>query len=53
MNGFLQLDNGETRAVLRLRRRVAPVKAAVLPLVKNNPDIMGKALEIHKAIGRR
>ena len=29
------------------------MKASVLPLVKNNPDIMDKAQEIHRIIRKR
>lgn len=50
---LLQLDNGDRRTVLKLKRRVAPIKAAVFPLVKNNPAIMDKALEVHSALRKR
>lgn len=45
-----QLEGGEKRTVLRLAPLVAPVKAVVLPLVKNNADIMAKAHEIFDII---
>lgn len=48
-----QLSNGETRTVLRLKRRVAPVKAAVLPLVKNSSDIMAAAQEVYALLRKR
>jgi glycyl-tRNA synthetase (class II) len=48
-----KLGDGDKRTVLKLKRRVAPVKASVLPLVKNNPDIMDKAQEIHRIIRKR
>lgn len=38
---------GETRTVLRFKPAVAPIRAAVFPLVKNKPDIIAKAREIH------
>jgi glycyl-tRNA synthetase len=43
---------GETRTVLRLHPRLAPIKAAVLPLVKKDgqPEL---AHEIHDALRRR
>ncbi len=43
---------GETRTVLRLHPRLAPVKAAVLPLVRKDgqPELAG---EIHRALRER
>ncbi len=40
------LPNGETRIILKLKKHLAPVKVAVIPLKRNNPDIMQKAHEI-------
>ena len=37
---------GEIRTVLRLHPRVAPYKCAVFPLLKNKPELVGKAREI-------
>ena len=39
--------NGEKRVVLRLHPRMAPVKAAVFPLLKNKPDLVSKAREVY------
>jgi len=41
-------DNGktETRTVLRFHPRMAPVKCAVFPLLKNRPELVAKAKEI-------
>jgi glycyl-tRNA synthetase len=36
----------EKESVLKLDKRLAPVKAAVLPLVKNKPEIVNKAKEV-------
>ncbi len=36
----------ETRIVLRLHPRIAPVKCGVFPLLKNNPQLVAKAKEI-------
>src|SRR5215468_692646 len=36
----------ETRMVLRLHPRMAPVKCGVFPLLKNNPQLVAKAKEI-------
>ncbi len=37
----------EEEVVLRLDKKVAPIKAAILPLVKNKPDLVKKAKEIY------
>src|SRR3989338_5650443 len=39
---------GEPRTYLKLNPKVAPVKAAVFPLVKNKPELVAKAREIYK-----
>ena len=36
----------EARVVLRLHPRVAPIKVAVLPLLKNKPNLVSKAQEV-------
>src|SRR5439155_11771470 len=36
----------ETRVILRFHPRVAPVKVGVMPLLKNKPDLVRKALEV-------
>jgi len=41
-----QLPNGETRTVLKLKKHLAPVKVAVIPLKRNNSDIMKLAHQI-------
>ena len=38
--------NGETRVFLAFSKNVAPVKAAVFPLLKNKPELVKKAEEI-------
>ena len=37
---------GEKRNFLRFHPSIAPVKASVLPLVKNKPEIVGEAREV-------
>jgi len=37
---------GETRVVLRLQPKVAPVKAMVSPLLKNKPELVEKAKQV-------
>jgi len=36
----------ETRIVLRFHPRIAPIKVAVLPLLKNRPELVQKALQV-------
>jgi glycyl-tRNA synthetase len=38
--------NLETRVVMRFDPRVAPIKAAVFPLLKNRPELVKKAAEV-------
>lgn len=38
--------NGETRIVLKLDKRLAPVKIAIFPLLKNKPKLIEKAGEV-------
>jgi glycyl-tRNA synthetase len=39
--------NGEKRTYLKLPAHLAPVKVAVLPLVKNKPELVAKAREVY------
>lgn len=48
-----ELDNGERRVVLKLKRQIAPIKVAILPIVKNNAKIILKAHEIYSMIKKR
>ncbi len=41
------LENGETRVVLKLDKRLAPVKVAVLPLMKKE-ELTSKSREVYK-----
>jgi glycyl-tRNA synthetase len=36
----------ESRVVMRFHPRIAPIKVAVLPLLKNKPDLVKKAIEV-------
>ncbi|MDR2933716.1 MAG: glycine--tRNA ligase [Rickettsiales bacterium] len=40
------LENGESRVVLKLHKNLAPIKVAIMPLAKNNPQIVKVAHEI-------
>jgi glycyl-tRNA synthetase len=39
---------GETRTYLKLSPKIAPVKVAVFPLLKNKPQLVEKAREVYK-----
>ncbi|HEY0426835.1 MAG TPA: glycine--tRNA ligase [Pyrinomonadaceae bacterium] len=41
-------EKGETRVILQLNPRLAPIKVAVLPLAKNKPEIVETAKRIKK-----
>lgn len=41
-----ELEDGKTRTLLKLDRRIAPIKAAILPLKKNDPRMVEKGREI-------
>lgn len=41
---------GETRTYLKLSPKIAPVKIAVFPLLKNKPELVEKAREVYKIL---
>lgn len=43
-----QLEDGKERIVLKIKPSLAPIKVAVIPLAKNNPDIVSIAKNITK-----
>jgi glycyl-tRNA synthetase len=45
--------NVEKRTVLRLSPRVAPIKVAVLPLLKNKPELVARAQALYAKIKRK
>ncbi len=45
-----QLENGETRTVLKFSKTLAPVKIAIFPLLKNKPELVEKAREIYQKL---
>ncbi|MDR1495166.1 MAG: glycine--tRNA ligase [Rickettsiales bacterium] len=47
-----QLDQGDSRIVLKFKRHIAPIKVAVIPLAKNNRSIVDKCLEIKNKLQR-
>ena len=42
--------NMEVRTVMRFHPRVAPIKVAVLPLLKNKPELVAKAKEVRELL---
>jgi len=40
----------EIEILLRLDKKIAPIKVAVLPLVKNKPELVKKAKEVHQLL---
>ena len=44
---------GEERSLLKFHPRLAPIKAAVFPLVKNKPELTAKAEAIYQRLQRR
>ena len=42
--------NGEKRVVLKFDKRLAPIKVAVFPLLKNKPELVAKAREIYETL---
>jgi glycyl-tRNA synthetase len=41
-----KLDDGKERIVLSFKPHLAPIKAAVIPLKKNNEDLVNKATSL-------
>ena len=48
-----QLENGDTRSVLKLSYDLAPVKYAVFPLLKNKPELVEKAREVYQQLSQK
>jgi glycyl-tRNA synthetase len=44
---------GEKRTLLKFHPRLAPIKVAIFPLVKNKPLLVAKAQELHERLQRR
>jgi len=43
-------DKGEIRVILKLHPTLSPIKAAILPLAKNKPEIVGMARAIKRSL---
>lgn len=48
-----EMENGETRTVLKLKPELAPVRYAVFPLLKNKPELVAKAREVYEQLSRK
>ncbi len=46
-------QNGEKRVYLKFDTKVAPVKAAVFPLLKNKPELVAKAREVYTSLKKQ
>ena len=45
-----KLDDGKERTVLALKPHLSPIKAAIIPLKRNNEDLVSKALSLKKSL---
>lgn len=44
------LEGGDVRTVLRFPKKLAPIKIAVFPLLKNKPELVEKAREVYASL---
>lgn len=49
----LAKGGSETRVVLKLSKKLAPIKVAIFPLLKNKPELVEKAKEIFNSLKTR
>ena len=47
------LGEGNSRIVLKLKKHLAPIKIAIVPLKKNSPEIMAKCHELKQKLMKR
>lgn len=53
-NAYTEEDvEGEQRVVLKIDKRLAPVKIAIFPLLKNKPPLVAKAKEIYEILRQK
>jgi len=45
-----EVSEGDTRIVLKLPKKLAPVQVAVFPLMKNKPELVAKAREVYEML---
>lgn len=48
-----ELENGETRTLLKLDPELAPIKYAIFPLLKNKPELVKKAREVYEQMSKK
>jgi glycyl-tRNA synthetase len=48
----VEVKDGESRTVLKLAKHLAPVKAAIFPLLKNKPELVAKAREVYQMLAQ-
>ena len=46
------LGDGEARTILKFDHRLAPIKIAVFPLLKNKPELVKKAKEVFNVLSK-
>lgn len=47
-----ELEDGSTRTVLKLNKKLAPIKFMVSPLLKNKPELVKKAREVYQKLAQ-
>jgi glycyl-tRNA synthetase len=47
------MEDGSERTVLKLDERLAPIKFAVFPLLKNKPELVEKAREVYAELSKK
>jgi len=45
-----KLEDGSERVVLKFPKKLAPIKAAIFPLLKNKPELVEKAKEVYNSL---
>ncbi|KKP70552.1 MAG: Glycine-tRNA ligase [Candidatus Moranbacteria bacterium GW2011_GWE2_35_2-] len=45
-----KLEDGSERVVLKFPKKLAPIKAAIFPLLKNKPELVQKAREVYDVL---
>ncbi len=45
-----KLEDGSERVVLKFPKKLAPIKAAIFPLLKNKPELVEKAREVYDVL---
>ncbi|MBU1246434.1 glycine--tRNA ligase [Patescibacteria group bacterium] len=48
-----EIDDGDSRVVMKFNKKLAPIKVAVFPLLKNKPELVKKAREIFGALSEQ